>query len=353
MAGFVCRVPSAAGRGRPAVWAVAHANVALVKYWGKAPGPGHQPATTSVSLTLDGLTSAARVEERPANRPDRVAWAPPGPVADLRRFVEHARTQLGIARPLDVLVTSNFPVAAGLASSASAYAALTTALAALAVDPPSVERLAALARHGSGSACRSMFGGFVQWRPGEDARAVTQLAAPERWPLAVLIAISGSGPKRVPSREGMRRAQETSPFFDAWLATNAADLAAVREAVGSRDLRALGTAAERNALRMHATALGADPPLLYWEAATVAVVREVWRLREDGVPAYFTIDAGPQVKVLCEPGDSQRVGQALAGVPGISHVLRSRPGGAPRVLREPPEWAFASCPPPAAGHGRA
>jgi diphosphomevalonate decarboxylase len=325
--------------GSAVIWAVANANVALVKYWGRAPGPGHQPASTSLSLTLDGLSSTARVAELPQGTTDRVGWVPPGPVADLGRFVAHARAQLGIGRPLDVLVTSNFPVAAGLASSASAYAALTTALATLAADHPSADRLAALARHGSGSACRSMLGGFVQWRPGDDAGAVTQIAPPEHWPLAVLVAVTDPGTKRVPSREGMRRTRATSPFFDAWLTASTADLAAVREAVSSRDLPGLGEAAERNALRMHATALAADPPLLYWEAATLSVIREVWRLREDGVPAFFTIDAGPQVKVLCEPGDAQRVERALAGVPGVLRILRSHPGGAPRILPKPPPWA--------------
>ncbi|MFF8774289.1 diphosphomevalonate decarboxylase [Kitasatospora sp. NPDC015120] len=321
------------------IWAVANANVALVKYWGRAPGDDHQPAGTSLSLTLDGLVSGARVEERPDAGADHVAWVPPGPVGDLRRFVALARGRLGIERPVDVLITSNFPVAAGLASSASAYAALTTALAALATDIPSADRLAAIARRGSGSACRSLLGGFVQWRPGEEAGAVTQIAPPEHWPLAVLAAVTDNGPKRVPSREGMRRTRDTSPYFDAWLRVGAADLDAARAAVRSRDLHALGTAAERNALRMHAAALGADPPLLYWEATTVAVIREVWRLREDGTPAYFTIDAGPQVKVLCEPADSPRVERALADVPGVVRILRSRPGGPPRTLREPPAWA--------------
>ncbi|MFG2111861.1 diphosphomevalonate decarboxylase [Streptomyces sp. NPDC048718] len=321
------------------IWAVAHSNVALVKYWGRAPGPGHQPAGTSVSLTLDGLASGARVEERPAGSADRVGWDPPGPVAELSRFVTLARARLGIGHPLDVLITSNFPVAAGLASSASAYAALTTALAALAPGRPSADGLAALARQGSGSACRSMLGGFVQWRPGADAGAVTQLAPPEHWPLAVLVAVTDAGPKRVPSREGMLRTRATSPFYEAWLTAGGVDLTVVREAVRARDLPALGAATERNALRMHAAALGAEPPLLYWEATTVSVMREVWRLREDGVPAFFTVDAGPQVKVLCEPADADRVERALAGVPGVLRVLRSRPGGAPRTGPEPPSWA--------------
>ncbi|MFE7408832.1 diphosphomevalonate decarboxylase [Streptomyces laurentii] len=317
---------------------MARANVALVKYWGKAAGPGRQPSNTSLSVTLDGLLSAARVEAWREGAADRAAWVPPGPVADLRRFVELGRRRLGITYPLDVQVTSNFPVAAGLASSASAYAALTTAMAAFAPEPPSTSLLAVLARHGSGSACRSLLGGFVQWRPGDDDGAVTQIAPPEHWPLTILAALTETGPKRVPSREGMRRTATTSPFFDAWLAAGRTDLSVVREAVASRDLSLLGPAIERNALRMHATALGADPPLLYWEPATVSAMRAVWRLREAGVPAFFTIDAGPQVKVLCEPGDADRVTTALTAVPGVVRVLRSRPGDGPRILSEPPLW---------------
>ncbi|MGW4380744.1 diphosphomevalonate decarboxylase [Kitasatospora sp. NPDC004531] len=337
MAGFA-RAPAPSGAGRPAVVrARAQANVALVKYWGKAPGPGHGPAGPSLSLTLDGLSSSARVAERTGRaRVDLARWEPPAPNGDLLRFVAGTRARLGIARPVEVTVTSDFPVAAGLASSASAYAALTHALAELAPTRPPPDELAALARYGSGSACRSMLGGFVQWQPGDGGGSVTQVAPAAHWPLTVLVAVTRTGPKRVPSREGMHRTRETSPFYDAWLTAGAGDLDTVREAVLARDLGALGPAAERNALRMHAAMLGADPPLLYWEPATVAVIREVWRLRERGVPAYFTVDAGPQVKVLCEAPDARRVLRALARVPGVLHVLRTRPGGPPRTLAGPP-----------------
>ncbi len=320
------------------IWATANSNLALVKYWGKARESDNQAASGSLSVTLDGLTTLAGVEEH-AGTEDTVRWLPPGPTEAVTRFVTEARAELGIRRPLDVVVTSNFPVAAGLASSASAYAALATALGALAPAPLAPGRIAALARRGSGSACRSVFAGFVEWRPDDEDDAVTQVAPPEHWPLAILVAVTREAPKRVGSREGMRRTAATSPFFAAWLGASAADLVVVREAVRARELAALGAAMERNALRMHAAALAADPPLLYWEAATIAVMREVWSLRERGTAAFFSIDAGPQVKVLCEPADAERVAAALTSVPGVSRVLRSRPGGPPRVLSAPPAWA--------------
>ncbi|MER7578030.1 diphosphomevalonate decarboxylase [Streptomyces sp. NPDC126514] len=317
------------------IWATANANLALVKYWGKSSLPGNQAANASLSVTLDGLTSLAAVRRRRDADTDRAAWSPPGPVEELTRFVGQARTILGIRHPLDVTVTSNFPVGAGLASSASAYAALTTALAAAAGR--SGTDLSALARSGSGSACRSLLAGFVEWQPG--AGEVTQIAPPAHWPLCVIVAVTREKPKAVSSREGMRRTATTSPFYDAWLTANPEDMRAAREAVRCRDLDSLGPVMERNALRMHATALGADPPLLYWEPATLAVVHEVRRLRESGAPAYFSIDAGPQVKVLCEPAHADRVADRVGAVPGVSRLIRSRPGDAPRLAAHPPSWA--------------
>uniref|UniRef100_A0AAU1IA12 diphosphomevalonate decarboxylase n=1 Tax=Streptomyces sp. NBC_00180 TaxID=2903632 RepID=A0AAU1IA12_9ACTN len=319
------------------MWATANANLALVKYWGKSGLPGNQAANASLSVTLEGLISLAAVRERRDADIDRAAWSPPGPVEDLTRFVGQARTALGIRHPLDVAVTSNFPVGAGLASSASAYAALATALAAAAGRPDA--DLSALVRSGSGSACRSLLAGFVEWQPGAGKGDVTQVAPPAHWPLCVIVAVTREQPKRISSREGMRRTAVTSPFYDAWLAANPEDMRAAREAVRHRNLDSLGPVMEHNAMRMHATALGADPPLLYWEPATLAVVHAVWRLRESGTPAYFSIDAGPQVKVLCEPAHADEVAERLGEVPGVSRLIRSRPGQAPRVVTHPPSWA--------------
>lgn len=320
------------------IWAQAHANLALVKYWGKAAVAGNQAANASLSVTLDGLTSVAGVGRRPGGAGDRVAWNPPAPTAGLVDFVARARDTLEIRDPVDVVVTSNFPVGAGLASSASAYAALSWALAAASGRSPAASELAPLARIGSGSACRSLLGGFVEWQP-EGRTAVSQIAPPDHWPLSVVVAVVREEPKRTSSREGMARTRASSPFYRAWLEAGPEDLREVREAVLACDLARLGPVLERNALRMHATALGADPPLLYWEPATIAVVRTVWSLREKGVEAFFSIDAGPQVKVLCEPAAADAVASALSAVEGVSRVLRSAPGGAPSVLHRPPSWA--------------
>src|SRR5262249_5772119 len=147
-----------------------------------------------------------------------------------------------------------------------------------------------------------------------------------------------SGPKAVSSREGMVLAA-ASPLYPAWMASVPADLAEARAAIRARDLEALGNAAEHSALKMHAVGLAGGPPLLYWRGgaregggATVECVHQVWSLRADGIPAFVTIDAGPQVKVLCRPDDAPQVARALAEVPGVERVLACAPGAGAEVL---------------------
>lgn len=318
------------------IWVAANSNLALVKYWGKVPGAANRAASGSLSVTLDGLTSVAGVEVDPSLGDDQVEWRPPGPQAPVRAFLDDARAWLGGAARFRVVLGSSFPVAAGLASSASTFAALATAVAAALgrAEPPAA--LAPLARLGSGSACRSLLGGFVEWRP--EADEVVEVAPAEHWNLAILVAVTSEEPKRVSSRDGMARTAATSPYHRAWLEAGATDLEDVRAAIRERDLERLGRHAERNCLRMHAAALAADPPLLYWEPATVAVMREVWALRRRGVEACFSIDAGPQVKVLCRADAAGLVEAAVRAVPGVRRVLRSRPGGAPRLLDAAPAW---------------
>jgi diphosphomevalonate decarboxylase len=136
----------------------------------------------------------------------------------------------------------------------------------------------------------------------------------------------------------MRRTAATSPFYSAWIDSGPADFTAARDAVARRDFTVLGSVAERNCMRMHATAMAADPPLLYWEPATIAVMRRVCELRSSGTEAYFSIDAGPQVKVLCETARADVVKAALAAVPGVLRVIASRPGGPARLVDAPPPW---------------
>src|SRR5258705_6502962 len=322
-------------------WALANSNLALVKYWGKTDEVAKHPAGPSLSVTLDGLSTVAGVEWLDGLADDEIAGLPEAPARKVRSFLDALRRRFAKSARARVSLASNFPVAAGLASPASTFAAPAKPATAAAGLDVSGRELAELARLGSGSACRSVFGGFVEWRPDARGSTVAPIAPKDYWPVAILVAVTSERAKAVGSSEGMRRTAATSPFYQAWIESGPEDFRAARHAIEARDLTALGRVAERNCMRMHATALAADPPLLYWEPATLAVIRRVWDLRASGTEAYFSIDAGPQVKVLCEPRVADAVKAALVAVPGVLRVLVSRPGDAARTIDRPPAWATA------------
>jgi len=314
------------------ITARANANIALVKYWGKRDARLNLPSTGSISLTLAGLAVEARVafDGGPEDRLEIDGAPARGEEADrLRRFLDVVRAEAGCRARATVATRSTVPRGIGLASSAAAFAAVALAgsrAAGLRLESPA---LSALARRGSGSAARSVYGGFVEWRRGERPDGTDSiaepLASPDHWDLRTVVAVTSSTPKSVSSRAGMTRAA-ASPFYPAWVAGAESDLAEARAAIRARDLEALGLVAEHSALKMHATGLAARPALLYWRAATVDCLHAVWELRAAGTAAFATIDAGPQVKVLCVPADVPRVSEALAAVSGVERVLTCAPG---------------------------
>ena len=169
---------------------------------------------------------------------------------------------------------------------------------------------------------------------GRDAVAAP-LARPGDWPdVRLVVAVTDTGPKAVGSTEAMERTARTSPYYPAWIASVDGDLRAARSAIAARDLGALGAVAERSALRMHASAMAADPPILYWNGATVAAIQTVRALRARGTAAFFTIDAGPHVKVLCAASDAPAVAATLAAVPGVARTLVATPGEGARVIAD-------------------
>lgn len=322
------------------VVATANANVALAKYWGKRDDVLNLPYTGSLSVTLSGLTATASASFLGGLSEDRVFLsgqeAAGVEARRFRAFLDLIRRIAGIDAKAEVAISSNFPVAAGLASSASTFAALAVAATHAAGLSLSGEKLSVLARCGSGSAARSIYGGYVEWLAGEasdgsDSFAV-QVAPPDYWPIGVVIAVTDEGRKRIGSREGMAHVVKQSPFFTAWLESHDADLEAIRAGIQGRDLRRVGAAAEHNCLKMHAVSLAAQPAILYWTPATVAVIQRVVELRHEGLEAYFTIDAGPQVKVLCLPQQRAAVAHEIGRVPGVQRVLLSEPGCGAQVV---------------------
>ncbi|MES1171963.1 MAG: diphosphomevalonate decarboxylase [Bacteroidota bacterium] len=323
--------------------AVAGTNIALVKYWGKRDVALNLPATGSLSLTLKemGTRTTVRFGGQLVNE-DRVRLngrePDPQTCARVGAFLDLVRERAGIKARAEVITENSVPTAAGLASSASGFAALAMAAsraAGLALLPA---QLSALARRGSGSAARSIFGGFVEMRAGvlADGTDAVAVSIPEGdgWPVRLVVAETAEGEKAIGSTAAMERTTRTSPYYEAWIDSVPRDIQEARAALNEHDLPRLGAIAERSALRMHACAMAADPPIVYWTPATLAAMDAVRALRRRGVEAYFTVDAGPHVKVLCHLDTVAEVQAAMAASPGVRATLVASPGRGARILHE-------------------
>ncbi|MBZ2198490.1 diphosphomevalonate decarboxylase [Occultella gossypii] len=318
------------------VTAVAHPNIALIKYWGKADERLSLPATGSLSLTLDIAPTRTTVTLDPSADQHVASWSgEPMTGSELERvsaFLDLVAERAG-SRTRAVVETANeIPTGAGLASSAAGFAALAAAASAaygLALSPRDLSRLA---RRGSGSAARSVFGGLVQWHAGDDEGSFAEPIDAPGLDLALVVAVLAPGRKAIGSREAMRRTVATSPFFGAWVASVPGELDAMRAAIARADLTAVGELTEANAMRMHATMLGAVPPVRYWNADTVAALDVVAQCRRDGVEAYATIDAGPNVKVLCRPEATTAVADRLRAAFADVDLLVSGSGPGVRIV---------------------
>lgn len=319
--------------------AQAQPNIALIKYWGKRDLALNLPVVGSLSITLDRLWTRTQVVFDDALEADRITLNGREDAKQLRRAtacLDLLRARAGIRTRANIVSTNNFPTGAGLASSASGFAALVLAGdAALGLGLSRAEQ-SVLARRCSGSAARSIFGGYVEWAHGQRADGEDSVATPildaEAWPLSVAVAITSTAEKAIGSTEGMNRTADTSPYQQAWIDTQEADLAEARAAIAARDFERLATISEYSCLKMHALALAAKPGLLYWNAATVAAMHVVRGLRAKGVPVFFTIDAGPQLKAVCLPAAAADVAAALREVPGVLNVVETGLGGDARVL---------------------
>lgn len=295
----------------------AHPNIALIKYWGKAGVPGNIPASPSLSITLDVLTTTTCVREAAKDtlelngqltNDDKVS-----------RCLGNLRSRYDIP-PLQIESQNNFPTAAGLASSASGFAALITAIDSFCGLNLSPGERSVLARQASASAARSIFGGFVTLQaPDWQAQ---QILEPAAWPLEVVIAVSDTSSKAVSSSEGMVRSA-AAPYFSAWVETGHADFAAAEAAIEARAFLELADLAEHSCLKMHGLMMATRPGLLYWNAVTMACLHRVRELRAAGLDVFFTVDAGPQVKAVCLPGQGHNVADALTRVPGVEQVIHT------------------------------
>jgi diphosphomevalonate decarboxylase len=318
---------------------LAHPNIALAKYWGKREYGHNLPAVPSLSVTLAGMTTATTVTFDPGLERDVLILdrkeAAEGATARVSGMLDRVRSLSGTQDKARVVSANDFPTASGLASSASAFAALALAACTAAGLHLPPEEVSNLARMTSVSAARSAFGGFVELRAGwpkDEKLAAQQVAPPEHWPIRIVVAVVGEGPKAVGSTEGMLHVVRTSPYYAAWVERAPGIYGRIKRAIADKNLEALGIAAEESALAMHATSIAATPGLIYWTGTTLDVLAEVRRMRAAGLGAYATIDAGPHVKVICSPEDELEVTKLVGAVPGVKRTIVTRPGPGTRVF---------------------
>ena len=322
-----------------AITARACANIALVKYWGKRDAALNLPATGSLSLTLAALATQTTVTFDRALVQDELELdgftARFADTARASTFLDLVRTTAGITTRARVKSHNEFPTASGLASSASGYAALALAASKAAGLALSEKDLSILARRGSGSAARSIYGGFVKMNAGDTTESA--YAEPLTSPLVdnvrMVIAIVGGGtPKQHGSRDAMEHTAATSPYYGAWVQLVPKDLEDAMAALAKGDLEALGTLAEANALAMHASAMASRPAVVYFQPATIAVHNEVRGLRACGIAAWATMDAGPHVKVLTTDEDAPTIAMRIKDIDGVTAVTISASGTAAAVI---------------------
>ena len=304
--------------------AKAQPNIALIKYWGKRDLENNLPAVGSISITLADLFSKMTVEIDASLDHDSLLVNGVESRSMLARVSSCIDNVAGSDRPfVRVHSKGNFPIAAGLASSASAFAALVVATNAAFDLGKAHDELVNLAGRASGSAARSLMGGFVELENRDDTVGVRCLLGADDWPLRVVVAITEPGPKPVSSGDAMEISRKTSPFYDRWVEQQSEDLGEARAAIQEQDLARLAAIAEHNCLKMHSVMWGSRPPMMYWNSATVACMQTVRDLQADGVGVFFTIDAGPQLKAVCAPEYATQVRDALVATAGVTEVMVS------------------------------
>lgn len=308
--------------------AEACANIALAKYWGKSDRGDNLTAVPSLSLSLDALRT--RTEVVFDDRLDRDVVTMGGeeltsrPLERVSVHLDRIRERAGLKLRARVMSENNFPTAAGLASSASGFAALATAAAQAAGLELSRAELSSLARKSSASAGRSLFEGFAILDAETDQSHA--LAPRTHWDVAMVVAVITSGPKPIGSTGGMEHTKRTCPYYPAWESVARGVFEQVKQGVERRDFTQVADAMEHSTRLMHATMISSLPPVLYLKGPTVELMHEIHRRRAQGEPVAYTMDAGPNVKVLTTQAHVPAVVAFLQDTPGVQRVIVCGPG---------------------------
>ncbi|KRM91757.1 diphosphomevalonate decarboxylase [Fructilactobacillus florum] len=312
----------------------AHTNIALIKYWGKANSKLTIPTTSSLSLTLDHFYTETSVTFQPELQHDQIIFnqklLSEKQARRISNFLDLVRIQSNCQAYALVETVNHVPTAAGLASSASGFAALAAAASRASGMDLSNKELSRLARKGSGSATRSIYGGLVEWRHGigDHSSYAMPLSESPQWDLVVIALLFDKKQKQISSTIGMERSKQTSPYYQAWVKQSALDLKQIKRAIHHQDFTSFGEIVEANAMNMHALTISAQPSYTYFNGQTIQAMELVQQLRKQGIPVYFTLDAGPNLKIILQRSNLAAVKARLTSVFGQDQyvVVAAGPG---------------------------
>lgn len=318
--------------------AISPANIAFIKFWGKKEPKLNIPFNDSISMNLSGCLTTTTVEFDKKLKNDEIFLGGvkvEGPGRErVVAVLAEVRKKAKIKFFAKVTSKNNFPSDAGIASSASGFSALALAASRAAGLKLSVKELSILARLGSGSACRSIPEGFVYWKGGKDSKSsyAYSIAPPDFWDIRDLVAVTSSEKKKAGSGEGHSLAR-TSPYFGLRQRVLPGKIARIKRAILKKDFETFGKILEEEAIDLHVMAMTSSPPIFYWNGGTVEVMNEVWNLREKGIACYFTIDAGPNVHVICRGKDAAKIKKSLTKVKSVLFVIPNRPVAGARIIK--------------------
>ncbi len=315
----------------------AHPNIAFIKYWGNRDEGLRLPANSSISMNLDSLYTETTVEwDSKLTQDELILNGQAETGKSLERVATHLnsiRKHLTINKFAYINSSNNFPMGAGIASSASAFAALTLAAITAADSRLSERETTTLARLGSGSASRSVPGGFVEWHKGEshETSFAESFASENHWDLVDVIAVVSQDHKNTGSTEGHQSAN-SSDLQQARLAGAETRFATCKNAILKRDFKQLAAVIEYDSNLMHAVMITSRPALLYWQPATISIMKHVSQWREEGIQVCYTLDAGPNVHCICIREDAEVVRQRLQDISGVKDIRTAKAGGGAHVV---------------------
>jgi len=317
--------------------AVAPSNIAFIKYWGKKDEVLRLAENSSISMNLSNLLTTTTVEFDSRFSEDSVTINGRQNEKERERVIKHLDRIRKLAKITDkakVVSENNFPTATGLSSSASGFAALTVAGAAAAGLQLSEKELSILARQGSGSACRSIPDGFVQWLNGDTSESsyAVSLYNSEYWDIVDVVAVVNVGPKDVATSDGQKIAG-TSPFFQIRVSQMEKKIKRIKKYLKEKNFQKFGELAEAEALEMHAVMLTSTPSLIYWLAGTIQVMKAVKKWREDGLPVYFTMNTGQDMHLLCRKNDFPKVMKKLSEIKEVKQIIMNYPSKGTRLVK--------------------